>query len=160
MADESPKPYRFEKVRELRTTDKLIFCDPANIHDWSSRDEWGVEVYTFWRDLRIRRAQVYAVMEGDTDRALVVTNGSAPPPPELLEDELRGSFYIVSYIGVDSGQVGVYTGVMSLKWGAVERSTYMGDGIFPIVWWPRDGEIFAVAALTDIRYFEWRLKKR
>lgn len=121
-------------------------------------------------DKSVLMATVFGVVDEDGTRALVLTI-NAEPPRELLEDILKGTYYITSFVGVDSGQVGFYgddyldneenspTKNQKTANNGYYAFTYIGDGVYPIAVWAIDGKPHTFAILTDYAYFDpaWQI---
>lgn len=131
---------------------ELIIADPAYTGD--EHDQMRGLYPPLWDS-----ATVYAIEDERGVRAVVVTDGSSVPP-ELLQAEAVGAFMFIDYIGIDTGQLGVYrdegVGAEPTSFGIFD--TYRGDGQYPVAAWGKNGDVYAYAVLTDQGYYDaaWR----
>lgn len=162
----------------LKKDNALIVGDPCYIElfvDWRLDDtadysEVMSELAIWEWDNRVATSSIYAIKDEGGYRALVLTINNEPPK-ELLEDVLKGDFYLCDFIGVDSGQVGFFSDdyliansdaankpYLPLANDGYYAHTYEGDGVFPVAVWAKDGMPHTFAILTDAAYYDetWR----
>lgn len=123
----------------------FVFCDPCYAN---KEDDWlAAFALTDWSE----EASLFIIEDDQGTRAIVLTDGSELPKP-LLETKLRGKHVFQGSVGVDTAAIGIY----SMDYEPLTPEpfrTWIGDGIYPLAFWGRDGYVYAVAVLCDLRYY-------
>lgn len=145
---------QFPTECHVKTHDKIkvpergvfLFSDPCYANE---EDDWLAGIaFTEWAG----EASLFSVEDEQGTRAIVLTDGSELPAA-LLQTRLAGPYVFQGSVGVDTGTIGIYT----MDYVALipePLGTWIGDGMYPVAFWGRNGYVYAVAVLCDLRYYD------